>query len=66
MPTNTYDANNATDAPAASPLLTRDAQNLLGHLSVDLSRPRRLYPFSSANITGRSAARERRRRAKMN
>lgn len=33
------------------------------HITVDVSRPRRLHPFSSANITGRSAARERRRLA---
>jgi len=42
----------------------RDAHTLHGQISVDVSRPGRLHPFSSANITGRSAARERRLKRK--
>ena len=57
-------ANTTTSPRDAAALCPRDAHTLQGEISVDVSRPRRLHAFSSANITGRSAARERRRKRK--
>ena len=57
-------ADNALSAPSA-PLDPRASSSLLQYTSVDISRPPRLYPFSSVHITGRSSSRERRRLAKL-